>query len=72
MAASSAYMESLPDPGRVGGSEWSPACMLQLRRSVCQKKVPMIDRANHTVHPLAGHVGSAAGEFYPLHEGREY
>jgi hypothetical protein len=32
----------------------------------------MIDRANPTVQPLGGHVGSAAGDLYPLGVGREY
>jgi hypothetical protein len=76
--ASSAFLESSLDPAsgraRRGGTGrgGAPACSLQLRRRVCQKRMLTIDRANPTVHPLGGHVGPAAGDFYPLGVGREY
>ena len=59
MAASSAYTENLPDPAGGSGSGGAPACTLQLRRRVCQKRMPMKDRANPTVQPLGGRLGSA-------------
>jgi hypothetical protein len=70
MTASSAPMESFLGP--FVGSGGAPACLLQLRREVCQKRMPMIDRANPTVQPLRGHVGSAPVYLYPLGVGREY
>ena len=50
--------------------EGAPAYTLRLRR-LCQKRMPMIDRANFTVQPLGGHLGSAAGNYYPLGVDRE-
>jgi hypothetical protein len=69
-AASSASTESLPDP--VVGSGGAPACSLQLRRRVCQKRMGMIDRSNPTVQRLEGHVGSATRDLYPHGVCREY
>jgi hypothetical protein len=49
MAASSAFMESFLDP--VGGWGEAPACLLQLPRGECQKRVSMIERAKRAVLP---------------------
>ena len=45
MAASSTFMESLFGPAGRSKLGVAPACILQLRRRVCQKRKQIIDRA---------------------------